>query len=420
MSSALFSLFTDTLRSIKNLCSKPHRIFLLCLLLFITACSNKEAPEYQSSSHLPSYQQANFSMYVEDQQAWLSENRAFITDDKALEITLNSPFELKPERPNGKAVLLVHGLSDSPYSFHDVANHLVQRGYLVRAILLPGHGSKAGDLTLATYQDWQQAVAHHIELLKKQYDQIWLGGYSTGTNLVTAYALEKSDKIAGLLLFSPAFEPESSQVKYAPLASYFVKWADKDPEDNLLRYNSLAMNGVAAYYQTVKSVQDELEQHQFNKPVVMIVSEADSVIDGNYAAEAFDKHFTNPNNKVIWFGEDKPTNITEQGTDQVTLLPMPIEGSHISNASHMAMLFDPQNPYYGTEGSILVCNNGQTEAMASICQDGGDVWYSAWGYQEEGKVHARLTFNPYYSEMLAIIDHVMSHDSAQSVNTTEK
>jgi alpha-beta hydrolase superfamily lysophospholipase len=47
----------------------------------------------------------------------------------------------KNENPNGKALVLVHGLGDSPYSFRDIANHLAEQDYLVRAILLPSHGS---------------------------------------------------------------------------------------------------------------------------------------------------------------------------------------------------------------------------------------------------------------------------------------
>ncbi len=63
-------------------------------------------------------------------------------------MALNAPFEIEPKDPSGKAILLVHGLSDSPYSFVDVANKLADQGFLVRVPLLPGHGAKPSDLML--------------------------------------------------------------------------------------------------------------------------------------------------------------------------------------------------------------------------------------------------------------------------------
>ncbi|GAL11562.1 hypothetical protein JCM19233_2552 [Vibrio astriarenae] len=44
----------------------------------------------------------------------------------------------------------------------------------------------------------------------------------------------------------------------------------------------------------------------------------------------------------------------------------------------------------------------------SYCEQGGEVWWSAWGYQEEGKVYARLTWNPYYSDLESAMRHVVS------------
>jgi len=74
----------------------------------------------------------------------------------------------------------VHGLADSPFSFIDVANHLADKGYLVRAVLLPGHGSKVGDLMLPSLADWQNVVAHHSELLKQRVEKVCLGRLRSG------------------------------------------------------------------------------------------------------------------------------------------------------------------------------------------------------------------------------------------------
>ncbi|WED28848.1 alpha/beta fold hydrolase [Vibrio sp. DW001] len=381
-----------------------HFSFFLCAVMsvIILGCMNPPIdPSYSTSESLPSYSQSSFEQYIEETQSWLKDNRVFVTDDKDKEVAANAPYEIRPETPNGQAVLLVHGLGDSPYSFIDVAKHLAERGYVVRTVLLPGHGSKVGDLILPTLSDWQGVVDHHIGLLKQEYDSVWLGGYSTGANLVTSEAMS-DPSIKGLLLFSPAFQPKSSVVKYAEFASHFITWADQDPEDNYLRYNSVPMNGAAVYYQTSTAVRHDLEDAAYTKPVFVIMSEGDSVIDTQYVQATFANKMVNPNNRLIWQGE---TPLKDSRAIQLT---MKLDTAQISNGSHMGLLFSPENPDYGILGDKRICSNGQTEEGEASCLNGGNVWFSAWGYRQEGKVYARLTYNPYFNQTMQIIDQVMS------------
>ncbi|MDA0150137.1 alpha/beta hydrolase [Vibrio sp. LaRot3] len=368
----------------------------------IGCTSNQSAdPHFQAAQALPSHTQASFSEYVNQTRQWLETNRIFMTTDKQNELNQVLPSEYRPTQPNGQGVLLVHGLGDSPYSFVDVATHLAQQGYLVRTVLLPGHASKVGDLQLPSLNEWQSVVAHHTELLKQQVDSVWLGGYSTGANLATSQAIADND-IEGLLLFSPAFEPGSSMVGFADIASYFVTWADQDPENNPLRYNSLPMNAAAVYYQTSEVVRDQLQDANYQKPVFMLMSEGDKVIDTQFAIDAFSQHMTNPSNMIVWQGEEP---ISEPRS---TRFSMKLPEQRISNGSHMGLLFSPTNPNYGIGGSNIICGNGQTASNETSCADGEQVWYSAWGYSEAGKIHARLTYNPYFEQSMAIMDKVMS------------
>ncbi|MEZ8580546.1 alpha/beta hydrolase [Vibrio splendidus] len=383
-----------------------HRNTILTLLalttLSLVGCSNETTiPAYETSPDLPSYQQDSFDAYVNDTQDWLLKNRVFMTKDKQLEIQLNSPTEYKPASPNGKAVLLVHGLGDSPYSFKDIATHLAEQGYLVRTVLLPGHGSRVGDLIQPSLEDWQGVVAHHTKLLEQEYDSVWLGGYSTGANLATSQAMN-DPKISGLLLFSPAFQPSSSAVQYAGLASYFFTWADQDPEDNVLRYNSLPMNGASVYYETSEVVRDDLQDKHFDKPVFIMMSEGDSVIDTSFVQQAFTESMPNPNNVLIWQGE---TTLDDPRAVQYS---MKLPEQRISNGSHMGLLFSPSNPYYGINGSEKICSNGQEEGFEEQCNATSEVWYSAWGYREDGKNHARLTYNPYFADSMKELDSVLN------------
>ncbi|WP_372880461.1 alpha/beta hydrolase [Psychromonas sp.] len=373
----------------------------------LQGCSGKaDNPSYAASASLPRFNQASFSEYVADTRRWLEDNRVFISDNQAREIALNLPGEYQPEVPNGESVLLVHGLGDSPYSFVDIARHLAGKGYLVRTILLPGHGSKVGDLILPSQADWLGVVHHHSQLLKQVSEKVWLGGYSTGANLVTAEAIQDDD-IQGLLLFSPAFKPESDIVSWAGAASLFVTWADQDPEDNYLRYNSLPMNGAAVYYQTSETVRNKLAGNSFQRPVFMMISEGDSVINTQYALQVFTEKMDHPDNVLVWQGE------TPLNDERAVRFSMKLPEQRISNGSHMGLLFSPDNPEYGISGRNRICDNGQEEGLQLLCAQGEEVWYSAWGYREPGKIHARLTYNPYFAQSMFLLDKVMTAPPAQ-------
>lgn len=372
----------------------------LTLGFALSGCSQApDTPAFRVSDSQPVYTQNSFTEYVEETRAWLSQNRAFMTKNPAQELKSNSPFELKPANSGKvrKGILLVHGLGDSPYSFVDIAPVLTKQGFLVRTILLPGHGSKPADLIRISMDDWADTVDHHAHLLASEVDELWLGGFSTGANLVTSWALEKNseqDKIKGLLLFSPGFKPRSNLVALSPALSYFKDWADIDITGNHVRYDSLAVNGAGEYYKTSKLTRSQLEEQAVDVPVLVTISEKDSVIDAAAILSLFQKRFTHPDSRLLWFGSGPKSK-----DSRVTFLQDRIPELNISNFSHMSALYSPKNSYYGQNGSFRMCDNGQTLQAQEQCPAAENVWYSAWGYRESGKIHARLTWNPYFPKL---------------------
>ena len=83
--------------------------------------------------------------------------------------------------------LLVHGLTDSPYSMRTIAEDLQSRGYYVVALRVPGHGTVPAGLTTVTWEDWLAAVrvgARHIRTTIGAGKPLVLVGYSNGGALV--------------------------------------------------------------------------------------------------------------------------------------------------------------------------------------------------------------------------------------------
>ncbi|NIY76281.1 alpha/beta fold hydrolase [Thalassospira sp. HF15] len=385
-------------------CTARNILVVLIPSIAIASCAfPPESELYQQSPDIPPYKQDSFDEYVAQTRDWVAKHRVFITDDRETELARNIPFELGRTTPDGKAptrgVLFVHGLGASPWYFHDIANEMAQNGWLARSMLLPGHGTRPADLSIPSYTDWTAAVAHQVALLEREVDEVWLGGFSTGGNLVTSYAAEHSE-ISGLLLFSPGIYPDNGLLFLTPVIKYLWDWIDVDPEDNAINYQSLSSKASELYYRTVKDVQDHLDAKPFDRPVVLTMSADDSVLAPVETLRAFEDRFTNPKSRFVWYDDAKaPSN-----DDRVATLNSNLPEQQISTFSHLSVLFSPDNPYYGVKGSFVFVENGQEDI--ALPDDLSTIWRSSWGYTEPGKYHGRLTWNPYFDTLIDTIGEV--------------
>ncbi|MEI7202082.1 alpha/beta fold hydrolase [Pectobacterium parvum] len=374
-------------------------LFALIGVLFMVGCNS-------SPRDITPLGQTSFERYQQDTTRWVEQHRAFQTTDKQLELRWNTPSETRPTSQPHKAILLVHGLGDSPGSFTDITPQLVEQGFLVRTVLLPGHGTHPSDLLHVTVDDWRNVVAEQAAILSKEVDEVYLGGFSTGGNLVLEYALQHPE-IKGLVLFSPAIKSNEKYDFMAPVLSVFTDWLMPPrpgyPQQLATRYMRVPTNGFAQYYYSSSSVRSQLAKRPYDKPVLIVLAEHDSVVDTAYVVNEFDKQFTHPRSRLIWYG-DRPAGIH---SSRVLVRTGSLPDWRISQFSHMSLLFSPENKEYGKTGSIVICANGQPLNDLKTCQDRSTLWYSDWGYVENGKTHVRLTFNPYFDWQNQIMANVL-------------
>ncbi|MCP4297967.1 MAG: alpha/beta fold hydrolase, partial [Proteobacteria bacterium] len=278
----------------------------LFLMLICSDCSTADSEMFEPSGEKFTYhweKSGSFADYVKETRRFISKTRYFVDpDNKKFEIDINSPFELKPdqrhctvsEKPK-KGILLIHGLGDSPFSMRDAANWLSKRCFLVRAILLPGHGSKPGETLRFTAEDWFRVSRFALTTLKKDVKDVYLGGFSTGGNISTFLAYEDS-AIKGLILFSPAF---SLNYQYPNLVSFinlFTEYLFKSQvADNYARYRTHSINALRQFYRTSDRVLDAFENRgNLDIPVFIALSEDDYVVDAQFIKETFDNKFKHP------------------------------------------------------------------------------------------------------------------------------
>ncbi|ABI39315.1 conserved hypothetical protein [Shewanella sp. MR-4] len=153
----------------------------------------------------------------------------------------NRTFEWpKANAPFG--VLLLHGMSDSPYAMSNVAAHFKDKAHVL-GLRLPGHGTIPSGLTSLYWQDLAAAVnlatAHMKQELKGK--PLFVIGFSTGAAVALNHELElinqdKTPDYAGMIFMSPA-------IGLAPIAAAarWQSWIGRLLDLDKLQWNSIQM-----------------------------------------------------------------------------------------------------------------------------------------------------------------------------------
>jgi pimeloyl-ACP methyl ester carboxylesterase len=118
------------------------------------------------------------------------------------------PRIMEHEQPTEKAIVLVHGLSDSPYFLTEVGNYFFEvLGYNVYLPLLHCHGLKEPNgMEGVDLEEWKANVNFAIDTAAAKAQQVSIGGLSTGGTL-SFYAAATNPKINGTTyLFSAALD----------------------------------------------------------------------------------------------------------------------------------------------------------------------------------------------------------------------
>jgi len=104
---------------------------------------------------------------------------------------------------NGKAVLLVHGITGTPTELRFIATQLNSAGYTVLCNMLPGHGSTMGELKKVAWEEIYVACEKDFIQLQKRYKQIFVGGLSIGALVAMHLAYKHPNKVSGIIGFGP-------------------------------------------------------------------------------------------------------------------------------------------------------------------------------------------------------------------------
>ena len=188
----------------------------------------------------------------------------------------NRSYIMKPAGTPVGAVVLLHGLTDSPYSLRHVARRYVQDGFAAVAIRLPGHGTVPAGLSQVEWEQWMAAThlaVREARRLAPAPAPLHVVGFSNGGALAMKYALDVLDdpqlaRPERIVLFAPMIGI-TSMARFAGVFGWpaFIPAFDKAawpgivPEFNPFKYNSFPVNGARQSSLVARRLQTQIDRH---------------------------------------------------------------------------------------------------------------------------------------------------------------
>ena len=357
------------------------------------------------------YENGSFEDYI----AWSERRiRAARTDAPDETVIANiKPFILEPEpdcpvNADGKysdGIVLVHGLIASPWSMKPIGDYFNSRCFYVVAILLPGHGTRPGDMLKVTWEDWESEVGYATRLLAQQVDRVYLSGHSVGATLVVQEAASNPG-VDALILFAPAMAVDLAS-KYAVYIQYLggffpsAAWFELEPEEGVYRYESFSFSAAADTWSLIQETNKTLSQNPLTIPVMTIASAEDTTVDVQATLE-FMQGQEHPDSFTLLYSQN---TLPSYVRTRVLNSSAPEQG--VLSLSHLGLMTPPEHPYYGVNGDYHYCSQyfGLPGGAYEQCKAGQrDFYGETTEVNMQRGVIERIAFNPFYDGLLQEID----------------
>ena len=187
----------------------------------------------------------------------------------------NRSYVMDPETTPVGVVVLLHGLTDSPYSLRHVAQRFRERGFVAIGLRMPGHGTVPAGLTDVRWEDWMAATRLAVREARKRVPApapLHLVGFSNGGALAMKYSLDAIEDPAlpradRVVLFTPMI----GITRFARFAGFAglpavlppfanAAWLSNLPEFNPFKYNSFPVNGARQSYRLTDALQAQIQR----------------------------------------------------------------------------------------------------------------------------------------------------------------
>ena len=360
----------------------------------------------------------NFEHYVNHYRDIIGKTRTDLSGpNRQRVITGNAPFQLEPatgckKTTAGKyqrGIVLGHGLTDSGYQLHHFARHFQQQCFYVMVILLPGHGTRPGDMLDMQWKSWVAAMDFAMDQIATKVDEMYVGGFSAGGTLALFQA-SNDNRVRGVFTFSPAVKISSLSM-FAGFIDWLgriyepIRWMKIMPDKDSFKYESFPHNAAWQMYQLIKVMGESIAENGITVPVFTVASAQDSTIDVEATVDLI-KSLKNEKNKMLLYSQYQRS---EPAPIKVVSSHFPEKGQ--LSLAHTGLSIPIEDPHYGENGAYRNCSHyydENSENYLSCKQD--EVIFVGETTQENLKqgIMRRATYNFLYREMLVELDNFIN------------
>lgn len=387
----------------------------------------------------------------EDRRVFNRFSSGSLADPAVLATNWNRTFILPAPSPRG-GVLLLHGLSDAPYSLRALGQTLHRDGFYVIGLRLPGHGTAPVGLTRARVEDFSAATRIAAVSLRESVGTnapLFIVGYSNGATLAVDYVLSQLEgellpRVDGLVLISPAIgiTPGAAVAAWLRRLSRLpgmkkAAWQSVGLEYEPYKYNSFAVNASEQIHRLTTRLYQRIQRLDRGTgvagfpPVLAFQSVVDATVVPTAVIDQFLRRLAPDGHELVLFdiqrGADvralmvsHPETFTETltrdattpfavtavtsdsvepraarvlhrvaGTGEIESQPLSLQWPPgVFSLSHVALPFPPDDPVYGNGSGALT--NQIALGHLEVRGEGGVLAISP-------RVLLRLRYNPFYS-----------------------
>ena len=274
----------------------------------------------------------------------------------------NRSYVMEPDGKPIGAVVLLHGLTDSPYSLRHIAGRYRDRGFVAIGVRLPAHGTVPAGLTDVRWEDWMAATRLAVREARRRVPApgpLHLVGFSNGGALAMKYSLDaiedpklpRADRIIlitpmiGITRFARFAGLAGLPAVLPPFAN--AAWLSVVPEFNPFKYNSFPVNGARQSYRMTDALQTQIQrlaragQLGTLPPVLTFQSVVDFTVSTPALLTALYAHLPDNGSEIVLFDVNRTVKFgpllrtsAYVALDQLTpTSPQPYRFTSIMNAS---------------------------------------------------------------------------------------
>ena len=318
------------------------------------------------------------------EQALVRYSAGSASDPRARTPDWNRTYEIVPPDPRA-GVLLLHGMSDGPYSLRALGEALGRAGYRVLGLRLPGHGALPTGLLSVAWEDLAAAarlgMAHLASVMGGK--PIHVIGYSMGAALALDYSLNvhasasagassngiaSKPQPASLVLISPAV----GLARIADLTPWVERlgrlpglerlaWTAIMPEFDPFRFNSFTANASLQVHRMTQDLTTRVRRLAAAGPItgfpptLIMLSAVDATVSAQAVADQLLRHLAPEGHELVLydinrFALDAPLVVTDAGelTERLladATLPFTVTFIHNLDADTRQVLAERKPPF---------------------------------------------------------------------------